>query len=148
MALVALALPAPAAAGASATKVYKVPASVDAELDGKGTNGFEFLLFASKGLAFLSTSKEGGEVGETGVYYSDTSRHHSIDPTGGRIDLRIGHLGHFRGRFLVTSTKTEKPSRFCDGAPSILEKGHFVGSFSSAAKAATRRSTRAACPAP
>jgi hypothetical protein len=125
-ALVALVLP----AGAAATKTYKQPAALATELDGHGTNGFQFFLFSGDtGFTVFSTSKDVGEGAETSVNYFEAARRKRADAADGSLDVKIGRLGHFRGHFVAISTKTEKPSKICEGKPTTTEKGHFVGSF-------------------
>jgi hypothetical protein len=126
VALIAFALP----PGAAAAKTYKQRASVTAELDGTGTNGFRFFLYsADSGFVVFSTSKDVGEAADTSVNYFEASPNHRSDAADGRLKVKIGKLGHFRGHFVSSSTKTQKPSKFCDGEPTTTEEGHFVGSF-------------------
>ncbi len=125
-ALVALVLP----GGAAATKAYKQPAAVATELDGRGTNGFQFFLFSGDtGFTVFSTSKDVGEGADTSVNYFEAARRKRADAADGSLDVKIGGLGHFRGHFVAISTKTEKPSKICKGEPTTTEKGYFVGSF-------------------
>jgi hypothetical protein len=118
------------AADAAAAKTYKQPASVTTELDGTGTHGFRFFLFSTDpGFVVFSTLKDVGEAAHTSVNYFEASPHHRSVAADGRLDVKIGKLGHFRGDFVTTSTKTQKPSKLCDGGPTTTEKGYFVGSF-------------------
>jgi hypothetical protein len=41
----------------------------------------------------------------------------------------IGSLGHFRGRFVPTSTESKQLTPQCEGDPTTIEKDYFVGSF-------------------
>ncbi len=123
-ALIVLALP----TSAGAAKAYHQPASVSANLQGTGTDGFHFFLFAfDRGVVF-SLVKISAEGAETVSYYD---LHHKRRPEfdEGRLDLKVGNLGHFRGRFVAHSTKTEKLPEGCTGEPTTIEEGDFVGSF-------------------
>lgn len=125
-ALVVLALP----AGAGAAQSYHQDASVAIQFEGQGTNGFSFVVFAfDQGSVIFSTSKALGEGGGQTVNYFALRKHGAPGLRQGRIDLKIGKLGHFRGRFVARSTRRQKlPSR-CKGDPTTNEDGYFVGSF-------------------
>jgi hypothetical protein len=118
---------------ASAAKIHRVrePASVDAQLHGRGTDGFNFVFFTlgSRGnlIWFTKRVSPGGE--ESAVYFI---RPHGgrADFDGGTLNVRIGRLGRFRGRFVPTSARAGKPRNGCTGEPATTEKGYFVGSFS------------------
>lgn len=127
--VVALAVP----AGASAAKPRRVrqPASVTAQVNGHAIGGFEFSLFTlgSHG-DILWLSKQVTEGGDETVVYFDIPHGGSTNFANGRLDVRVGRLGHFRGHFVPDSVKTEKPEEGCTGDPTTTEEGHFVGSFS------------------
>jgi hypothetical protein len=114
--------------GAGAAKVYHQPASVTADLHGTGTGGFQFYLFGfDRGVVF-SLAKLRGEGLETVSYYS-LHRERRPEFEDGRLDLKVGKLGHFRGHFVARSTKTQKLQKGCTGEPTTIEDGYFVGSF-------------------
>jgi hypothetical protein len=118
--------------GASAGKPHRVsePASVFAELNGRGTHGFRFVLFSLGSRAvFLSVSRRVSRVGEEDVNYFGRPRGGRADFGAGTLDVRIGRLGDFHGRFVPTSTETQKTRNGCTGEPTTTEKGFFVGSF-------------------
>jgi hypothetical protein len=123
-ALVGLALP----AGAGATKSYKETAEVSATLAGTSTNGFHFALFAFDRAEIFALYKLLPEEGDESVAY--VAFHHTqagIDR--GRLDVKLGKLGHFRGHLVAISTKVQKLRKGCTGEPTTVEEGHFVGSF-------------------
>jgi hypothetical protein len=125
-ALIVLALP----AGAGAAQSYHLDASVAIQFEGQGTNGFGFVVFAfDQGSVIFSTSKELGEGGGQTVNYFALRKYGASGLDQGRIDLRIGKLGHFRGHFVAHSTGTQKLSSRCKGDPTTNEDGYFVGSF-------------------
>jgi hypothetical protein len=119
-----LALP----AGAAAVKTHHHPAQVVATIEAHGTHGFEFLVFALDRAVILATSKTSFQGGQS-VSYIATPKHAPAGLDHGRLDLKFGKLGHFRGHFVPTSTKVGKPEGGCTGEPTIEEDGYFVGSF-------------------
>jgi hypothetical protein len=123
-ALIALALP----ASAAAAKTYHQPAHVSAELGGTGTNGFHFVLFAFERAVIFATYRPIGQSDQS-VSYVAFHRHPATGLDRGRLDVKIGKLGHFRGHFVADSTKTQKLEAGCTGEPTITEVGRFVGSF-------------------
>jgi hypothetical protein len=123
-ALIALALP----ASAAAAKTYHQPAHVSAELGGTGTNGFHFVLFAFERAVIFATYRPTGQSDQS-VSYVAFHRHPATGLDRGRLDVKIGKLGHFRGHFVADSTKTQKLEAGCTGEPTISEVGRFVGSF-------------------
>lgn len=123
-----IALPLPAAA--AATKHYEQPASFATQIQGRGSNGYRFFLFTfEKGPQILSVSKGLSGNSNQIVNYFARSGGNSSAATDGTVEVKVGKLGHFRGHFVATSTKTRQPSRGCDGEPSTTEDGYFVGSF-------------------
>lgn len=123
-ALIVVALP----TSAGAAKVYHQPASVSANLQGTGTGGFRFFLFAFDRGAVFSLAKLHGEGLETVSYY-DLHRKRRPEFEDGRLDIQVGKLGHFRGHFVAHSTKIQKLQKGCTGEPTTIEDGDFVGSF-------------------
>jgi hypothetical protein len=121
---VVLALP----AGAAATKTFHLPAQVTAEVSGHGTHGFSFILL-SFGRGDLLLFSKGDGLGEEGVDYSSFQRHPTAGLDQGRLDVKVGKLGHFRGHFVTTSTKVHKLEDRCKGEPTTVESGYFEGSF-------------------
>ena len=122
--LVFLALP----AGALGTgHIYRSPATVDAEIHLRGTNGFGFTAFAIGDTQIVSASKPVSKLGEESVdYYA----HGGPDAfSDGVPRMKLGKQGQFRGRFVAKSTKTRKVTGGCSGKPTTIEKGIFVGSF-------------------
>jgi len=122
-----------APAGASAAKPRRVrqPASVTAAVQGHGTGGFEFTLITlgSHG-DVLWLSKLAAGAGEESAVYFDLPHRGATNFADGRLDVRIGRLGRFRGHFVLDSSKTQGLESGCTGDPTTIEKGHFVGSFS------------------
>jgi hypothetical protein len=119
----------PAAAAAKPHRLHQA-ASVDAEIHGKGTGGFEFALFTleNRGDILWVSNEPSADSEETAVYF--------VLPHRGRTDFkanvlhaRIGRLGTFSGRFKAVSTETEAPGDGCAGESSSTEKGFFVGHF-------------------
>jgi hypothetical protein len=126
--LLALAVPTVAAAK---PRLVREPAAVSVEAHGKAGDGFTFYfstLFARSDL--LTLTKQVSQTGIQTVIYEIRGRSGHPDFDGRRLDVRIGGLGHFRGRFIATSTKAEQPEKGCSGDPTITKKGYFVGSFS------------------
>jgi hypothetical protein len=110
---------------------YSSPASTTVFLSGKATNGFSFdYLGATSFGGFLTATRNSRLGADQNVSYLIPSRHTPAVDKDGRLDLKVGRLGHFRARFVPTSTKTEPPESGCGGGPSVVEKGYFVGSFS------------------
>jgi hypothetical protein len=104
---------------------------VSAELHLRGTHGFRIALFTlgSHG-TFLTVSKWSQRGGsDVGVDYSSLRRHRPTTFEVGHLNARIGRLGRFRGRFVPASTETKKLDPECEGKPTTIEKGFFVGSF-------------------
>jgi hypothetical protein len=126
MAMAALLVFAP---GAGAAKTVHQRAHLFGLLSGKATNGFSFSLFTFDHMAVLSLyGVTGHEAGATVNYFAvRPQRLRSL--AGGRIDLKIGNRGHFRGHFVTNSTKVEEPEKNCTGDPSKTEEGYFAGSF-------------------
>jgi hypothetical protein len=125
--LIALAVP----AGALGAKSHRVrqKASVSTELHLRGTHGFRLYLstFNSHSV-ILSAARQTSKFGETTVNYF--ALHGPARPfDGARLNVRVGKLGHFRGRFVPTSTEKGKLPLGCEGGPTRSEKGFFVGSF-------------------
>ncbi|MBS1886296.1 MAG: hypothetical protein JSU06_03820 [Actinobacteria bacterium] len=125
-ALAALGLPTLAAA---ATHHYREKASVTAELQARGTHGFEVELSnLGEGSYMLRATKSVSKLAmEVASYFSMSQGERA--PFDGTLDVKIGPLGHFRGRFVPTKSKTEKPRRGCTGEPTLTATGYFVGSF-------------------
>jgi hypothetical protein len=128
-AMVALiALGAPADGSAAKAAPVKQQASVSVEVHGKAGDGFSFNYFSFDARqSFLLLTKRVSQTGDESVNYV-IKEPAVVD--GKRLDVKIGGLGHFRGRFVATSTKSEAPEKGCTGDPTIVEKGVFVGSFS------------------
>jgi hypothetical protein len=119
------------AAAATHTRHYRQPAEVAAYLQMRGSHGFDFDLFVfpHRGVV-LSVSKTLPEAGSESVSYSSSSHDATVGTLKGRdLNLKFGHLGHFRARFVPGRTRIERPQRGCEGGSSIEEKGVFVGSF-------------------
>lgn len=119
-------------AGASAAKPHRVKqkASVSVNLRLRGTHGFRLDLFTFGPLgAFLSATGQASRNGSLIVNYSSFARHRRSTFDAGELNVRIGRLGHFRGRFVPTSTESVDLDPECKGNPSTIEKGFFVGSF-------------------
>lgn len=115
--------------GASAAKPRRVrqQASVATDLQMRGTNGFHLDLFTSDGGGVSLLAER--QADRAAISYFSL-RHHVRDSfEAERLNVRIGHLGHFRGRFVPTATKQEKLDPGCKGDPPTTEKGFFVGSF-------------------
>jgi hypothetical protein len=117
------------APAAGAAKTVHQRAHLFAELSGKATNGFSFFLFSFDHSAVLSLTGLTGRHGSGTVNYSAFKRRELSSLADGRIDLKIGGRGHFHGRLVTKSTKTEEPEKGCKGNPSTTEEGFFVGSF-------------------
>jgi hypothetical protein len=117
------------AAGAAKTRVYHQHAEVVALLSGKATNGFRFDLFAFDHRVSLSFTKSTSEPGSIDVDYSRSGRGGLGGIADGRLDIKVGNQGHFRGHFVTKSTKVQKPQLNCKGDPTTVEKGYFAGSF-------------------
>jgi hypothetical protein len=122
--LLALVLPAGAL---GAGHFYRQPASVDAELHLRGTNGFGFIAFAFGDTAVVSVSKRVSRFGEESVIYYAHGRHPAF--ADGLLQMKLGRQGQFRGRFVAESTETQKMPARCSGDPTTIETGFFVGSF-------------------
>jgi hypothetical protein len=129
--LVAALVP-PAGALAAHRERFTRQASVTGELRARGTHGFRFVLFAlDRHTNIISVTKRVSRAGEENVNYFALSpgQHENFDPD--HLDVKVGRLGHFRGHFVATSTKIQKnPLERCEGEPTTIEKGFFVGSFS------------------
>lgn len=117
------------ASAAGATKTVHQRAHVFGELSGKATNGFSFVLFTFDRAALLSVNSPTGHHGMTSVNYSAFGQQEFHSLADGRIDLKIGDRGHFRGRLVTKSTKIDKPKKTCTGDPTTTEEGYFAGSF-------------------
>jgi hypothetical protein len=114
----------------AAPKYSKEPASVSAVILGSGTNGFSFIYFdLGSGAQVISFSKEVGMGSNQSVSYASVHGHKASALNAGRIDVSVGNLGHFRGHFVATSSRTQPPSRGCKGDRTRSEEGYFVGSF-------------------
>jgi hypothetical protein len=106
-------------------------ASVDVEIRGRATGGFGFSLLsvgADGGVLWLNKVVAG--AGEEASLYFDRSNGGAKNFAQGRVNMRIGDLGRFRGRFVPGSSTTVGLGAGCTGDPTTIEKGHFVGSFS------------------
>jgi hypothetical protein len=124
----ALALPAGAAAKPRRTRQK---ASVTAQLSLRGSHGFRLELSAfSPSDTTLSASSRASQDGIVSVDYFSFSRHNRRSVFDGKLNVRVGRLGHFRGRFVPTSTEAKHETfNDCKGKPTTYEKGYFVGSF-------------------
>jgi hypothetical protein len=126
--LVAFAIP----TGALAAHGRRVRHSggVTAVFEGRATHGFHFFVvnLAKRGDILLITKSSGHGVEETISYFR---RLHGRRPAfdGSALDMRLGRLGRFRGRFVPASTETRPPEKGCAGGPIKTEKGYFVGAF-------------------
>jgi hypothetical protein len=127
--LLALAVP----AGAPAAKPHRVtePAATYSELEGRGSHGFRFTLWTGvpRETTSLWFTKGNPLRGFQDVLYYRRPHGGRSRSAVGRMNVRVGPLGHFRGHFVTTSTETQKPERGCTGDPTKVEKGYFVGSF-------------------
>jgi hypothetical protein len=124
---IAVAIAAPAAAK---PRQVRLSASEFIEVHGSASHGFRFRFFTIGSVgAVLWLSKAEGENGEQAATYVATVRGRRKDSSSGHLDVRVGDLGRFRGRFVPTSTKSRQLDEGCSGSPTT-EKGHFVGSFS------------------
>jgi hypothetical protein len=104
--------------------------SVSAQLQLHGTHGFQVNLFTfGPSAVFLSASRWTPRSGNLNVNYSSFSRHRRGAFDVGRVNVRVGRLGHFRGRFVPTSSESKNLGPECVGNPTTIEKGFFVGSF-------------------
>ncbi|MGH2939081.1 MAG: hypothetical protein ACRDPE_13285 [Solirubrobacterales bacterium] len=128
--VIVAALAAPAGASAAKPRQIKQKASVSAELRLRGTHGFrvELFTFGARGV-FLNASRWASKSGVLTVNYSSFARHRRDTFDGSELYARIGRLGQFRGRFVPTSTESRKLTPECEGDPTRIEKGYFVGSF-------------------
>lgn len=117
------------APAAGAARTVHQRAYLFAELSGKATNGFSFSLFTFDRSAVLSLNGLAGHHGVTTVSYYGSKRQELRSLADGRIDLKIGDRGHFRGHLVTKSIKTDKPEKGCTGDPSTTEEGYFAGSF-------------------
>ncbi len=124
-ALIPLALP----TAAAAAKTYHQPAHVSVEIEGTGTNGFHFVLFTFDRAVLFATYNGLNGQSDQSVNYVAVQRHPPAGLDRGRLDLKIGKLGHFRGHLVITSTKAQKLEPGCTGEPTINEEGYFAGSF-------------------
>ncbi|HKZ15295.1 MAG TPA: hypothetical protein VJL81_15770 [Solirubrobacterales bacterium] len=125
-ALMVFALP----ASAAGPRTHHQPARTTVQLGGSATNGFYFAVFSyDKTLVLFLYKPLKNDNGEEGVSYVAHHRHPLAGLDQGRLDVKVGKLGHFRGHLVITSTQTQKPPRWCTGEPTVIEEGHFVGSF-------------------
>jgi hypothetical protein len=124
-ALIGLAAP----VGAIAAKTYHQRARTSAGFFAHATHGFSLYLLATDRLVIFSVHKDAQGQGEQSVDYLHLGRDRADAIDRGRLDVEVGGLGHFRGHFVATSTKTEKPGSGCTGDPTVTEEGYFVGSF-------------------
>lgn len=116
------------AAGAVKTRTVHQAAHVMAEIGGKATNGFHFIVYTFKRSVVLSLYHRAGQQGMTIVGYS--ASHQALSGLAkGRLDIKIGDRGHFRGHLVAKATKVQKPRKGCTGEPTMAENGYFVGSF-------------------
>jgi hypothetical protein len=116
-------------AGASAAKPRRVrqKPSVSTDLRMRGTHGFRVdLSTVDEGGVFLSATR-GAETAS--VNYFSLKRHLRNAFDAGLLNVKVAHLGHFRGRFVPTSTRKERLEPGCKGVRPTVEKGFFVGSF-------------------
>jgi hypothetical protein len=117
------------APAAGAARTLHQRAHTFGELRGKASNGFSFVLFTFDHAALLSLTAPTGHHGITTVSYSAFKQPVLRSLADGRIDLKLGDRGHFRGHLVTKSTKTQKPQKHCTGDPSTTEEGYFEGSF-------------------
>lgn len=119
-------------AGAVGAKPHRIKqkASVSAQINLRGTHGFQVdLLAIDPGGIILTASGRTSRVGMLNVNYSSFARDRRGEFEGGLVNVRIGRLGHFRGRFVPTRTETRNTTPECHGDPTTIEDGFFVGSF-------------------
>lgn len=115
-------------AGAAKPRTVHQAARVMADISGKATDGFHFVVFTVNRAVALSLYKRAGRLGLTNVSYSAFDQDLS-SLANGRLDIKIGGRGHFRGHFVAKSTKVQKPRKRCTGDPTTTEDGYFIGSF-------------------
>jgi hypothetical protein len=116
----------PAGAVAKPRRVRQKP-SVSTDMRMRGTHGFRLQLSTLDGkAAFLLATKPTGVANVTYLSPGGKARN-SVDAA--KLNVKVGNLGHFRGRFVPTSTKEEKPEPGCEADPTTIENGYFVGSF-------------------
>jgi hypothetical protein len=125
-ALIVLVVPASAL---GAAHHYRQPATVDAEIHLRGTNGFRFFALTFGDAAIISASKRASKFGEESVSYFARPQRGRPAFKDGILEMDLGKQGRFRGRFVAKSTKTRKPAGGCTGDPTTIEKGFFVGAF-------------------
>jgi hypothetical protein len=117
----------PAFASAAKPHRERQKPSVSTDLKMRGTHGFRVDLFTLDGSdVFLIADRRASSAS---VNYISLKRHPRKAFDAGRLDVKVGHLGHFRGRFVPTSTEEEKLEPGCEGDRPTVEKGFFVGSF-------------------
>ncbi|MBS1890955.1 MAG: hypothetical protein JST59_06665 [Actinobacteria bacterium] len=116
-------------AGAAAAKPHRLKqeASISAQINLRGTHGFRVDLFSVGQGVVLNVTKLKSAAGMTNVSYFSLDRRQTFD--GSRIKVKVGRLGHFRGRFVPTKTETKNLIPGCKGNPTTIETGLFVGSF-------------------
>jgi len=121
------ALAAPAGASAAKPRRFRQKPSVSTELRMRGTHGFRVDLSTVDAGGVSLSATRGAETASAN--YFSLKRHLRNAFHAGRLNVKVGHLGHFRGRFVPTSTEEERLEPGCKGVRPTVEKGFFVGSF-------------------
>lgn len=120
-------LAAPTGAAAGKPGRIKQKPSVSTDLEMRGTNGFRLDLFTLDRGGVVLFAHRGVDVNVS--YFAQTHHPRGKRSDPDKLNFRIGHLGHFRGRFVPTSSVEENLEPGCEGDPPTIEKGYFVGSF-------------------
>jgi hypothetical protein len=150
----------PAAAAAKPHRIEQ-SASVETEIHGQGTGGFEFALLTQEdhGDVLLVSKPPSAGSEETAAYFVLPHRGRT-DFKADKLHARIGRLGTFSGRFKAGLTLIDAPGEGCTGESSSIEKGVFVGHFvfrgergyttvrSRRARGTVTRRGATSCPAP
>jgi hypothetical protein len=107
-------------------KYYSVAAEhIEAIPQLRGTNGFRFSLLASAKQVDVSVVKREKQHGLESVAYIGRRQ----GAFGKDLHISFGREGRLDLRFVVDKAKEEPPGGYCKGAPSVIEKGHYVGSI-------------------
>lgn len=104
---------------------YRIPPEHNVQAGVRGTHGYDVSIQVLDGRAQLIAASQSGSRFSV-VFYQQTKKR----PHGDDLDADFGQAGRFGARFVPDKVEEQEAPNGCVGGRTVMEIGHFVGTFS------------------